>query len=43
MSRGDLLKQEGVRITYSALRDNVPASFLMHSAKLQDALRSAMP
>ncbi len=43
MSPSDLLKHEGVRITYSALRDNVPTAFLMHSAKVQDTLRPAMP
>jgi hypothetical protein len=37
----ELVRQDGVQITCTALRDNVPTSFLMHLVKLRDAPLSA--
>jgi hypothetical protein len=37
----NLTKQDGVRITSTALRDDVPASYLIHMARVRDAQRLA--
>ncbi len=36
------LKQDGVQITSTALRDDVPASLLIHMARVWNALRAAV-
>ena len=41
MPFGKLINQDGVRIASRALREDVPASFLMHLAKVRDRARPA--